>query len=93
MNEEKKAERAIEKKAAEDIGDGNKPKASSVIEQANEAADRLERANQKREELLKKEEALLAKRVLGGKSEGKEEEKPKEETPQEYKDKVLRGEI
>ena len=38
----------------------------SIIEQAQKAADRLEHANKVMEELVKRQEAIEARRVLGG---------------------------
>lgn len=53
----------------------------SMIEQAHKAADRLELANAKMSELLKKQEAMEARKILGGQSEAgnKEPEMTKEE--------------
>ena len=46
----------------------------SLIEQAEKAAQRLEHANKVMEELVKRQESIEARRLLGGKSEaGKEE--------------------
>lgn len=59
----------------------------TLIEQANAAAARLEAA-------LKQMAELNAERVLSGRSEaGQPAPKPKEETPVEYKDRVMRGEL
>ena len=64
----------------------------TLIDQANEAAERLEKANERHAELLKQEENLEAKKVLGGRSIGAQQfEKPKEETPQEYAKRVFSG--
>jgi len=94
MDEEKKAEKAIEKTAVKDTDEGDKPKATTIVEQANEAAKRMETANTKREELIRQEQDIDAKRALGGETEGaKPEEKPKELTDVEYKDAVMKGEI
>lgn len=53
----------------------------SLIEQAQKAAERLEHANKVMEELVKRQEAIEARRVLGGYSEAgkKEPEMSKEE--------------
>ncbi len=67
------------------------PKPASVVDQANEAAARLERANVKHAELIAKQEALQVKETLGGKAEAGAP--PKEETPEEYSAKVMRGEV
>lgn len=53
----------------------------SLIEQAEKAAQRLEHANKVMEELVKRQEAIEARRLLGGQSEAgnKEPELSKEE--------------
>lgn len=89
MDEENK-----KKQTTGDSGEGDKSKKATLIDEANAAAKRLEEANERKSELLKQEEELNAKRILGGGSEaGGEPEKPKEETPKEYADKVMRGEV
>lgn len=52
----------------------------SLIEQAEKAAARIEAANKQMEEIVKRQEVLEAKRLLGGKSEaGKNVEISEEE--------------
>lgn len=46
----------------------------NLIEQANKAAQRLEQANLMMAELVKKQEAIEARRVLGGQSNAGEKE-------------------
>ena len=41
----------------------------NLVDQATKAAERLEAANKRMEELVKKQEELEAKRILSGKSE------------------------
>ena len=94
VNEEKKAEKVIEKSTTTDSGTGDKPTAPSIVEQAKSAAERMEAANEKREALLAREEELEARRTLGGQSTGAAQvEKPKEDTPKEYAEKVMKGEV
>lgn len=58
----------------------------SLIEQAEKAAQRLEHANKVMEELVKRQESIEARRLLGGQSEaGKTQEK---ELSKEEKDKM-----
>ena len=67
---------------------------SSLVDRAAEQADRLEAANKKQEELLERAEKLQALRELGGEtSAGQAPEKPMELTPEEYKNKIMGGEI
>ncbi len=64
------------------------------IAQAQMAADRLEKANKEFEEIHKKMEAIATRQILGGKSiAGEVEPVKKEETPQEYAKRMLRGGI
>ena len=85
MTEEKKEEKQEEVKDPEPV--------LSPIEQANKAAERLEAANKAQEELLLRQEKLIAEARLGGKTflSGKEEKK--EETDEEYAMKVRNGQI
>jgi len=66
----------------------------SVLESAAAIAQRIEDANKRTEELLKKQEELIAREKLGGRTVGfVPQEKPREDTPQEYAAKLMRGEI
>jgi hypothetical protein len=80
-------------RTAEDSGNGNKPQSNTLIEAANQAAERLERANQERALLLAREEELEARRRLGGMTEMSTPVQPKVETPREYRDRILKGQI
>ena len=64
-----------------------------LIDQAREQADRIERANAEQRELLARQESLLARQMLSGRSEAGFQVQPKVETPQEYSMRVLRGEV
>jgi hypothetical protein len=61
--------------------------------QAEALAARLEAANKKQEELVKRQEDLMARAMLSGKSLAGEAPKPKEETPKEYAARVLKGQF
>ena len=90
--EEKKEEPKEEPK--QETTEEPKPTGMVTVDSANAAADRIEKANLKQEELLKRQEELLARSILGGHAEaGGSKAETKEETPQEYADKVRRGEI
>ena len=93
MNEENKTERIIEKKAGSDSGDGDKSSASSIVEQADAAAERLALQNEKMEANIRRQEELMAKQTLGGRSVISQPEKPKEETPAEFKERFLKGQL
>ena len=66
-------------------------KPTEMIDKANEAAARLERANVEHAKLIQKQEALQVEKTLGGKAEAGQP--PKEETPEEYAKKVMAGEV
>ena len=71
----------------EDVG--AKFETTPVIERAREEREKLETANTKREELLDREEAMMAKRELGGRAEaGQSNERKKEESPAEYRARI-----
>jgi len=66
----------------------------SLYEKTNEAVERQEAANKKTEELLKRQEELYANQKLSGTAGGRiEDQEVKAETPQEYKDRVMKGDV
>ena len=94
MGEENKEEKQEEKRTAENNDMGNRSKAIGLVDRAHIAAERLEAALKKQEELIEREETIVAKRALGGYSEaGIVSPKPKEETPEELAARVRRGEF
>lgn len=95
MDEEetkRKADEETKKKKQEDAngnsGEGDKPKTVGLVEGANVAAERLETANKKQEELLDRQEELMAKQALGGRTEAGQQQEEKEETPKEYNNRI-----
>ena len=82
-----------EEQSAVDTGEGDKPEAIGIVDRAHAENERMEENLKKREELINREEKLQAERALGGRSEaGTAPVKPKEETHEEYAEKVRRGE-
>ena len=82
MSEEKDKKEVKDKEPTPaDSGKGDKSELVKQTEQANLAAERLEKA---KEEL----EAAEAKRRLGGGSEAGQPQEKKEETPKEYNDRI-----
>jgi hypothetical protein len=76
----------------EDVGEGNKYETTPIIERAREERERLEAANKKKEELLDREESMLAHKQLGGTSDaGKTEDNKKEISDLEYAEKAMSG--
>lgn len=67
-------------------------KEPDMVEKAAMTAERIEKANAQQAELIKKMEAIEARRILGGQTEaGATQEKPHEETAIEYAKRILRG--
>lgn len=62
-----------------------------LINDANNAAEKLERAYKDYKDLVERQEAISARMMLGGRSELTPKEEPKPETPKEYKDRIMRG--
>lgn len=89
VEEENKAE---QEKPTEDTGKGDKSETTPVIDAASLAAQRLEEANKKQEELLDRQEKLMAKQILGGQAEaGVKSGEKKEKTPEEVANELLEG--
>lgn len=91
MNEQKE-EKAAEQGAPVNNNDaGNQ--GLSIVEEAKKVRDEIKAENDRRENLLKEEQRLHAERMLAGTAGGRIEVPEKIETPKEYADKVMKGEI
>ncbi len=91
---QKEPEKPKEEPAADNTGKGDKFETTPIIERARQEREGLEAANKKKEELLDREEQIMAKRALGGMSEaGVPPEKPKPETDEEYTERFMKGEV
>lgn len=94
MDEQKETKEKETTSTISDTTEGDKSETTSLIANANAAAQRLEEANQKQEELIARQEELAARIALGGKSEGGAEQvKEPEISNKEYAQKALRGEL
>jgi hypothetical protein len=91
MDEQKTNEGTEQGTTNENPKERNINQSTPVIDNANSAAERLEKAA----EILKTEndrmEAIHAKKMLGGGSEAGSEAEPTEETPQQYAKDVIAG--
>lgn len=77
-----------------DTNEGDESKTTELIDDANTAAKRLEKANEIKAGLLQREEAMEARKALGGRSEGGTiKEAPKKQTDTEYAEALERGEV
>ena len=56
----------------------------SIVEEAQKVRDEIKSENDRREEILRKEQQLQAQKMLGGKSEAGQVPQKKEETDAEY---------
>jgi hypothetical protein len=89
QNEEQEEEVKEVKKDVVKIG-----KKGSVLDEANEVYKKLEEQNQKFQELLERQEELMARQMLRGRSDATvEETKKKEESALDYKNRIMRGEL
>lgn len=69
-------------------------KTQSLVEKSEAIAARMEAANIKTAELLTRQEELKATEILGGQAEAGQEPEPKKGlTDEEYKNKILTGEV
>lgn len=95
MTSETQTDSGVEQKeTSKGAGDGSQSKEISLVESANLAAERLEKANKRAEELVKEQQKLATREILGGRTAGAPQIATKvEESPQEYARRALRGEI
>ena len=103
MDEEEQKKKEVTEKAETEVKakaetDGTEEtgveKAISTLDRADEIAERQKRENDRREKLIEREEALAARRAVGGETDaGKPTEKPKELTDIEYAEALERGEV
>jgi len=63
---------AVENKEQEEPKEQETPAPLNKIDEANKAADRMEAANKKHEELVEREEQAKADRILGGQADAGE---------------------
>ena len=94
MDEEETITENSEEDTNEDSTDGVQQKAISELDRADQIAERQKRENDRREELLTREEALAARKAVGGDIDaGQSKEKPKPLTDKEYAEALERGEV
>lgn len=66
----------------------------SIVEEARSIRDEILKAKEDLKKENDRQEKIQARNMLGGKSNmTTQKEEPKEETPEEYKNKVMRGEL
>ena len=66
----------------------------NIVEEAKKVNEELKANIALNKQLMEQVDQARAEKLLSGTTDaGQEPEKPKEETPKEYKDRVLRGEV
>lgn len=93
VDEEKQTEENKSENTENNQDRGSEQESSDPVKQANAAAERMEKANQKTQENIKKLQEMEARNILGGKSERQQVEQKKELDPVEYSKRALKGEI
>ena len=88
VTEKAEAETKVEKDTTPTEEVGVQSKTISTLDRADQIAERQERANAKRIEILDREEALAARKAVGGVTEAGQPAEKKEETPKEYNDRI-----
>lgn len=92
METENKEEQTVNE--SEKVEQPKKPAdRGELIAKAEAAAERLERANEKMEALVARQEALAVDKLLGGEAKAGDPAKPKEESDLEYAQRVMRNEL
>lgn len=94
-NEQKQAEqKKAEEQSAEDIRARSLGEIDARIDRANSAAKRLEEANKKAEELATINAEIVARNVLGGRTEAGQQPLAKPEiSPKDYAKSLLNGKL
>lgn len=85
--EKEEAAQGTEQGAAGDPKEGDKSEADKEIKRLHAETEGLNKA------VAEKENAIAKAKIAGVTDAGVQPEKPKEETPAEYKDRVLKGEV
>jgi len=90
MDEEKEKQEIQEKTK----GEAEETSTESLFDKTEKIVAMQKAENDRRENLIKREEELFARKQLGGQSSaGQTPEKPKEETPEEYAKRVMANDI
>jgi len=83
-----------EDKSVSNTKEGDKSKKTSILDEANSISKTMASQIEEYRELIHRQEELMARQMLQGKADATiEGQKEKEESPKEYKDKILRGEV
>ena len=92
-NTEDQEDNTEEESTEDEIKPQKAPKDLSPLQQAREIEKQLTAKLKKYEDLILRQEELLANEVVRGRSMANVKTEKKEVTPQEYKDMIMRGEL
>ena len=93
-NQQKETETTEKTEPTTDSGTGNKPEATGILAEVRKEREELVREREAANKAISELKELKAIEVLGGGSEaGSVPAEKKEETPKEYKDRILRNEL
>lgn len=81
----------VKETSTDDSEKGNKPKATSPLEQANTLNKELGTKLRRYEELIARQEELMANELIRGKSEANMDSEEKKRTPKEYAEGIMQG--
>lgn len=94
MDAKKETEGNNKEKTTGNIGTGDQPSTNSFVEQLDAKIERLAAETEKAEVVKRELADLMARQALGGRSLAPlQPEKPKEDTPTEFKNRFMKGEI
>ena len=91
---EEETEEEEQEKPVDNTPERDKSKKTSILDEANAVYKRMEEQLQAYKLENDRREEIMARQMLAGRADATiENQKEKEETPQEYVDKVMKGEI
>jgi len=93
MDEQKEQAQKESEETNEDTNEGIQSETTSELDRADQIAERQKRENDRREKLIEREEALAARKAVGGVTEAGQTVEKKEQTAKEYSDAFMDGKI
>ncbi len=88
------AEEEGEEKSVSNTQEGDKSKKTSILDEANIISKTMASQIAEYRELIHRQEELMARQMLAGRADATiEGQKEKEESPKEYKDKIMSGKV
>ena len=81
------------KDTVEDNDERVQSKTMETLDRADQIAERQKRENDRREALIEREEAMAARKAVGGELDAGQETKKVEQTAKEYAEEVMSGKM